>query len=94
MTSRSAFDDFDAFHTRWQSAVAAGRYDSLLVEDATALAERIISETDATGQGREYHLLAAMAHIDEVHQFSNTPEDDLIDATDALVAAMNSVVNA
>lgn len=89
----AAFDEFDVLHARWQNATTQGAYDSLLIDDATDLAERLIDATDATGQGREYRLIAALAHVGEVHEFSNTPEDDLIDATDELVAAMNALVN-
>lgn len=96
MASRPAFDDFDAFRAHWRDARSAHAVDGALIDEAVALTERLIAETDATGQGRERHLVRALDNFAEASEFSNaTSADptDLAEAADALVVALNSVVN-
>lgn len=89
----SAFTEFDAVHARWREAVNEGTPRGALIDEVVDMAERIIAETDATGQGREWHLIRALADYAEASDFSNA-EGDALGAADALVRAMTSVVNA
>lgn len=98
-TITSAFMDFDAFHVRWVSAVASTgiAFEITLIDEAIGLGERLVVETDATGQGREFSLISALTHIETVIENRDEDSDDdegIIAAADALVTEMNALVNA
>lgn len=89
-TRTAFFDDFDPFYEQWVSTPQPDRV--ALLDEAIAIAERLIAETDATGQGREYALIGALAHLSNLTE--NDTASDLLDAAEALVFQMNALVNA
>lgn len=89
---------FDAFRPRWREAMDSegAAFNFPLIDEAINLGERLVIATDATGQGHEFSLISALAHIDTVNDNRDEDSDDdedLVDAADALVSEMTSPVN-